>query len=178
MRTSARKQKSSSKCQQGPPPPTHKTKRTFMRTTIFFLYLTHMAKHRANFHHLARLGWAPSPPKEENVYWGADLNGVSKWCLNECELGTAGEKFNDLWGSAGESQGCPFPHKLFQADGLKPGVSVTWLIVALRNALGISASSGQLGMRGGTLFIQLPGMGLSLLLWNSSQVACLLPEDV
>lgn len=77
MRTSARKQKRSSKYQEGP---THKTKRTFMHTMIFFLSLTQMAKHRVNFHCLARLGWALSPPKEGNVYWGTDLNGVSKWC--------------------------------------------------------------------------------------------------
>lgn len=42
---------------------------------------------------------------------------MSKRCSNERELGTAGEKFNDLSGSAGESLGCPFPHELFQADG-------------------------------------------------------------
>lgn len=130
----------------GPLTPTHKTKRTFMHTMIFFLYLTHMAKHRANFHCLAGLGWALSLRKEGNVYWGTDLNGVCKWCLSEPDLGTAGEQFNDLSVSAGESRGCSFPYKLFQGDGLKPGVSVTWLITAMRHIPGISASSCRLGM--------------------------------
>lgn len=76
-----------------------------------------------------------------------DLNGASKWCLSERDLGTVGEQFDDLPGSAGESRDCSFPHKLFQEDGLNTGVSVTWLIVAPRNIPGISASSCRLGMR-------------------------------
>lgn len=98
---------------------------------IFFFPLTQMAKHRANFHCLARLGWALSPPKEGKAYWGTDLNGVSKWCLNEPDLGTAGERFSNLPGGVGETQGCFFLHKLFRADSrnqvfLLLGSSLLW----------------------------------------------------
>lgn len=96
MRTSAGKQKRSLKCQEGRHTSTDKTKRTFIHTMIFFLFLTQMAEHRTNFHCLARLGWALSPPKEGNVYWRTELNGVSMWCLNEPDLGTAGGRFNNF----------------------------------------------------------------------------------
>jgi len=177
MRTSTRNQKSSLKCQQAPTP-THETKRTFMHTMFFFLYLTQTAKHRANFHSLGRLGWALSPPKEGNVYWGTDLNGVSKWCLRECDLGTAGKQFSDLSGSTGESQGCSFPHNMIQGDGLKPGLSVPWLTVVLRNKLHHLAAwvcveywnyrhTGQMSPPGTCpASLHPPGMGLS------STIAC------
>lgn len=118
----------------GPHPHT-RDKKDFHAHNVFFLYLTQTAKHRANFHSLGRLGWALSPPKEGNVYWGTDLNGVSKWCLRACDLGTAGKQFSDLSGSTGESQGCSFPHNMIQGDGLKPGLSVPLLTVVPRNKL-------------------------------------------
>lgn len=165
MRTSARKQKSSSKCQQGPPPSHTKQKGLSRTQWFFFLYLTQTAKHRANFHRLARLGWALSPPEEGNVYWGTDLNGVSKWCLSERDLGTAGEQFSDLSGSVSESQGCSFPHKLFQGHGLKPGVSVTWLRGTFLAFL-FPPAGWVCGEHQGTFSKHPPGMGLS------SNIAC------
>lgn len=147
MRTSARKQKSSSKCQQGPPPP--HTRQKGLSCTQWFVSCIWLRRPSTEqiFTVWPDLGGLCLLPKREMFIEEQDLNGASKWCLSERDLGTVGEQFDDLPGSAGESRDCSFPHKLFQEDGLNTGVSVTWLIVAPRNIPGISASSCRLGMR-------------------------------
>lgn len=130
------------------PHPHTQDKKDFHAHNDFFLVSDSYGQAQSKFS-LSGWAWVGSvSPQRGKCLLRNRPNGVSKWCLSEHGLGTAGEQFNDLSGSAGESQGCSFPHKLFQGDVLKPGVPVTWLIIAMRHIPGISASSCRSGMWG------------------------------
>lgn len=147
MKTSAKQQKIALKYQQGPHPHAQ-DKRDFHAHNDFFLVSDSYGQAQSKFS-LSGRAWVGSVSSQRGKCLLRNRpNGVSKWCMSEHGLGTAGEQFNDLSGSAGESQGCSFPHKLFQGDGLKPGVPVTCLIVAMRHIPGISASSCRSGTWG------------------------------